>query len=194
MLAGWEWYTSFLPCLLLTSHLISSVSSLAASAPQGKNHHLFVWHPKSVSSLSTALGPLVEWGFACIYLSSEHVPPLALRKGGWVWRKDQIYPSNLSQSVVLSLVLELASAHRVDRGWGVDFHSLVCQEHTKRAGMLEDLFSELLQVSCKGKRFTFCYNLYLQGFLRRAHSVSAPVSCSCCPWAATRFSLKFVMV
>lgn len=45
---------------------------------------------------------------------------------------------SLKPRTVLSLLLELASAHMVDRGWGADFHSSLCQEHTKRAETLDE--------------------------------------------------------
>lgn len=37
------------------------------------------------------------------------------------------------QSLVLSLLLEMAPVHMMDRAWGVDFHSLLCQAHLKRS-------------------------------------------------------------
>lgn len=59
------------------------------------------------------------------------------------------------QSFVLSLLLELASAHRVDRGWGVDFHSLFCQEHTERAETLEECLTNFSKSRAEVKDWPF---------------------------------------
>lgn len=107
-----------------------------------------------VSSLSTAVGPLVEWGFACIYL-------FVLRKGGWVWRKEQIYPSNLGQSLVISLLTRTGISTQGWQGVGSWFPQLILPRPYKKSWNVGGMFSELLQVSCRGKRFTFCCNLLL---------------------------------
>lgn len=70
----------------------------------------------------------------CMYLPMAKACSTSCFKEGRLSVEERIDLSlKPQQSLVLSLLLELASVHRVETAWGVDFHSLLCQARLKRS-------------------------------------------------------------